>query len=162
MSLWIMNSDFGLYTYFKVAASLLRNSLISREGALYKLNIIRLDVLVTNWIADFKVLFLTVTKNINFTEMLICPNKHKHASLCRPFQQKLEPNMQPLIARCSSSSSTTRCSLKRNMWGFMLSSSKERINSSLFLLVSSLTYFLTLNMEVICSSETLGCLRTTH
>jgi hypothetical protein len=35
-----------LYKYFKVASSLSINSLTSPEGALYKLNIIGLDVLV--------------------------------------------------------------------------------------------------------------------
>jgi hypothetical protein len=48
MSLQIINSDFGLHRYFKVAASLLRNSVTCPEGALYKHNIIRLKVLVTN------------------------------------------------------------------------------------------------------------------
>jgi hypothetical protein len=37
-----------LYRYFKVASSLLRNPSTSPEGALYKLNIIMIDVLVTN------------------------------------------------------------------------------------------------------------------
>jgi hypothetical protein len=51
MSPQIINSDFGLYKYFKVASSLFINSLTSSEIVLYKLNIIRLDVLVTNLIA---------------------------------------------------------------------------------------------------------------
>jgi hypothetical protein len=48
LSLQIINSDSALYRCFKVASSLLRNSLTSPEGALYKLNIISLDVLLAN------------------------------------------------------------------------------------------------------------------
>jgi hypothetical protein len=40
MSLQIINSDFGLHRYFKVSSSLLRYSLTSPVGALYRLNII--------------------------------------------------------------------------------------------------------------------------
>jgi hypothetical protein len=47
LCLQITNSDFGLYRYFKVASSILRYTLTS-EGALYRLNIIKLAVLVTN------------------------------------------------------------------------------------------------------------------
>lgn len=46
--LQIIKSDFGSYRYFKVASTFLRSSLTSPEGPLYKLNMIRLRVLVTN------------------------------------------------------------------------------------------------------------------
>jgi hypothetical protein len=48
MSPEIKNSDFGLYRYFKVASSLFLNSLKSAEGALYRLNTIKLHHLVSN------------------------------------------------------------------------------------------------------------------
>jgi hypothetical protein len=46
MSPQIIYLDFWLYKYFKVTSSLFRDSLISPVGALYRLNIIRWDVLV--------------------------------------------------------------------------------------------------------------------
>jgi hypothetical protein len=48
MSLQIMNSDFGLYRHLGIVSSLFRNSLISLEGALYKVNTFRLADLVSS------------------------------------------------------------------------------------------------------------------
>jgi hypothetical protein len=81
MSPQIINSDFGLYSYFKVASSLLRNSLTSPEGALFMIKVIKLDVLVIIELHRFKVLLLAVMRSISTTEMLIYPNKNTHTSL---------------------------------------------------------------------------------
>jgi hypothetical protein len=51
MSPQIINSDFGLYRYFRVASSLFRDWIRSHEGALYKPNI-RLAILVSSWFAQ--------------------------------------------------------------------------------------------------------------
>jgi hypothetical protein len=45
MSPHITNSDFGLYKYFRVASSLSINWLKFAEGALYKANIFRLNII---------------------------------------------------------------------------------------------------------------------
>jgi hypothetical protein len=58
MSPQIKNSNFGLYKYFKVASNPLRNRLKSPDGGLYKLNIIKLHVLVSSLTAIFPNPFL--------------------------------------------------------------------------------------------------------
>jgi len=44
----IKNSDFGLYKYFRVASSLFINWLKFAEGALYKVNILTPDDLISS------------------------------------------------------------------------------------------------------------------
>jgi hypothetical protein len=103
MSLHIINSDFGLYEYFKVASNLHRNLLTSPEGALYKLNIIRLDVYVSNWIAQ-------ISKSCSLQRweipiLLKCWSvlTKIHTPLqCRSFRQKLEPKGSHLLLGAAS------------------------------------------------------------
>jgi len=65
MSPHIKNSVFGLYKYFKVSSSFLRNRLKSPIGTLYMLKSIRLDALVSSSTAQISKFFSLQTCDIS-------------------------------------------------------------------------------------------------
>jgi hypothetical protein len=155
----IINPDFGLYRYFKVASSLLRNSLTFPEGALYKLNIIRWNILVTNRIAHISnscalqrwdgrsagivrlrtkghgvgFLFYSDENYQFYWNVALSQQKYTLISSVGLFGRNANPTGNHPFVKYSSSCSTIRRSLKHNTWRFVLSVSKESTKTSLLL-----------------------------